>query len=103
MTNSASIVEHEKSIQVHGAKLVGTLCLHQSVVQQKVVLMIPGSGEVDRNEDAIKLQFNIIISLAHSFTKAGIASLRFDKRGCVSSEGRYHELGFHDFNNDVGE
>ncbi len=103
MTHSANFVEHEKSIQVHGARLAGTLCLPENAAAQKVVLMIPGSGEVDRNENAMKLQLNTLNSLAHSLAQAGIASLRFDKRGCADSEGRYHETGFHDFVDDAGE
>ena len=103
MTDSTCFVEHEKSIQVNGAKLAGTLCLHKSEVPRKVVLMIPGSGEVDRNSNAMKLQLNILNSLAHSFATAGIASLRFDKRGCAGSEGQYHETGFYDFVDDAGE
>jgi len=103
MTNSVHFVEHEKSIQVHGVKLAGTLCLPTTMGLSKVVLMIPGSGEVDRNENAMKLQLNILNSLAHSFAQAGIASLRFDKRGCADSEGQYHETGFHDFVDDAGE
>lgn len=102
MTNSVNYVEHEKSIQVHGAKLSGTLCLHQSMAPRKVVLMIPGSGEIDRNENAMKLQLNTLNSLAHSFAEAGIASLRFDKRGVADSEGQYHETGFYDFVDDAG-
>jgi len=103
MIDSTSFIEHEKSILVNGAKLSGTLCLHESVAPQKVILMIPGSGEVDRNENAMKLQLNILNSLAHSFAQQGIASMRFDKRGCASSEGRYHETGFHEFVDDAGE
>lgn len=103
MASSTHFVEQEKSIHFHGLTLAGTLCLHESVVPQKVVLMIPGSGEVDRNENAMKLQLNILNSLAHSLAQAGIASLRFDKRGCADSEGRYHETGFYDFVDDAGQ
>jgi len=103
MTHSTSFVEHEKSIQVHGVKLAGTLCLPQTMEPKKVVLMIPGSGEIDRNENSMKIQLNTFNSLAHSLAQEGIASLRFDKRGCASSEGKYLETGFHDFVNDAGE
>ena len=103
MTNSANFVEHEKSIRVQGVSLAGTLCLPESTVPRQVVLMTPGSGEVDRNENAMKLQLNILNSLAHSMAQAGIASLRFDKRGCAESEGQYHETGFYDFVDDAGE
>jgi len=103
MNNASSFVEHEKIIQIPDVKLklAGTLCLPQNQQPKTLVLMISGSGEIDRNENTMKIQLNTFNSLAHSFAEQGIASLRFDKRGCAGSEGKYHETGFHDFVDDA--
>lgn len=98
---SIEFIEHEKTIDVHGATLSGTLCLPVSGEVSKVVLMVPGSGEVDRNENMMQLQLNTFNALAHTFSQHDIASLRFDKRGCASSGGKYHDTGFYDFVDDA--
>ncbi len=47
------VIEIDKNIQVHGAKLEGTLCLPAATKPEQVVLMICGSGEVDAHMPAL--------------------------------------------------
>jgi len=103
MTTPNGNIEHDKTIEFHGAKLEGTLCLPKLGTPSKVVLMIPGSGEVDRNENAMQLQLNTFNALADSLADAGVASLRFDKRGGAQSGGKYHETGFFNFVDDADQ
>ncbi len=113
--------EIDKTLNHHGADLAGCLrlpnadSLNADSVNggsenggsenggsvKHVVLMISGSGEIDRNENGMQMQLNTFNSLADSLAEAGIASLRFDKRGCASSGGRYHDTGFFDFVDDA--
>lgn len=93
--------EHDKSIHFMGEQLHGTLCVPTATQAQKVVLMLPGSGEIDRNENAMTIQLNTLNTIAHQLAQAGIASFRYDKRGVALSGGNYHETGFNDFVDDA--
>jgi pimeloyl-ACP methyl ester carboxylesterase len=63
--------------------------------------MIHGSGPLDRDENARQFRFittkmNVFNTIAQYLAPLGIASLRYDKRGCGRSSGRYNEAGFRD-------
>jgi len=93
--------EVDKSIEADNVSLHGTLCFPTDSPAQQLILMIPGSGEVDRNENGMRLQLNTFNAIAHTLAKEGIASFRFDKRGCAMSGGQYHETGFFNFVDDA--
>ena len=69
-----------------GVRLYGTLTLPKKVANPPIVLIIPGSGPVDRDGNAPKMKMNIYKILADSLAKHGIASLRYDKRGIGKSK-----------------
>ena len=60
------------------------------------VILIPGSGQVDRNENVKGYPINVFKEIAHSLAEKGIASLRYDKRGVGKSGGDYWSTGFYD-------
>ncbi|MDN4611548.1 alpha/beta hydrolase [Arthrobacter burdickii] len=60
------------------------------------VLLLPGSGEVDRNADHRRIPLGVSRDLAHAFAARGIASLRYDKRGVGRSTGSYLHAGISD-------
>ncbi len=60
------------------------------------VLLIPGSGQVDRNENHKKLPLNAFREIANHLAEHDIATLRYDKRGVGASDGNYWETGFLD-------
>lgn len=99
--NTQAFSEIDKSLEFDGATLHGTLCLPVDQDIRQLVLMIPGSGEVDRNENAMSLQLNTFNEIAHELAREGIASFRFDKRGCAMSGGNYYETGFFNFVDDT--
>jgi len=76
--------------------LAGTLRLPDSDRRCPAVLLIPGSGQVDRNENAAKLPINAFRDIAVHLSEQGIATLRYDKRGVGASEGDFYETGFFD-------
>lgn len=66
--------------------IYGTLTLPDGSRKVPVVLIIAGSGPTDRDcNSALGLKSNAFIMLADSLKKAGIASLRYDKRGIGES------------------
>jgi alpha-beta hydrolase superfamily lysophospholipase len=79
-----SIALHLDSIQIKG-----TLCIPITEKQKvPIVLIIAGSGPTDRNGNGPigNLNTNAYKQLAQELAKAGIASLRYDKRGIALSQ-----------------
>jgi pimeloyl-ACP methyl ester carboxylesterase len=68
-------------VSVPGGRIAGSLVLPPSSRKPPVVLIIAGSGPVDRNGNAgAVLQTNTYLLLADSLAAHGIASFRYDKR-----------------------
>lgn len=82
----------------------GTLLIPETKKQIPVVLLIAGSGPVDRDGNAGKLKMNSLKMIADSLYEHGIASLRYDKRGVGESGGALtsvSDLRFDDFIQDA--
>lgn len=92
-----------------GVTLSGTLTLPFSKSPSPVVLLISGSGPLDRDEALCpyqQLQYRNIghepfLVLADYLTRQDIAVLRLDKRGCGKSTGNYDKATTQDFASDV--
>ncbi len=83
-----TIQEEPYLIEGGGARVVGTLALPAAPGPVPVVLIVAGSGAVDRNGNAPPaLRSNLYAQLAWRLGERGIASLRFDKRGVGESAG----------------
>ncbi len=89
----------------HGVQLAGTLVTpdrnngEASAETAKgfpCVLLLPGSGRVDRDENAKKLPLDALRQIAEDLASRGIASFRYDKRGVGESGGEYWTAGFFD-------
>jgi uncharacterized protein len=67
--------------------IYGTLAYTPAQTKVPVVLIIPGSGPTDRdgNAKSAGLETNTYHQLADSLQRAGIASVRYDKRGVGES------------------
>ena len=70
-----------------GVTLAGTLTLPPGAGPFPAVVLIAGSGRVDRDETAFG--HKLFLLLADTLTRRGIAVLRYDKRGVSKSTGRY--------------
>jgi uncharacterized protein len=101
----AGVVEEQFQIDNRGTKLAGVLWLPQKRAGKvPVVLMIAGSGPVDRDGNAGgTLRTDAYRQLAEALAKKGIASIRYDKRGVGLSTmgGTLEDLTFDDFINDA--
>lgn len=86
----AGAVEREISFGSGAITLSGTLTLPEDATGPVPgVLLLAGSGPVDRNENATGEKTDILNTLAGALARAGIGSLRYDKRGIGKSGGSY--------------
>lgn len=61
-----------------------------------VALLLPDSGPLDRNQNSLQVQLNISNGIANHMAAQGIASVRYDKRGCGLSKGQFDSAGHSD-------
>jgi pimeloyl-ACP methyl ester carboxylesterase len=90
------MIENEVTFNSGEIQLAGTLCLPSEAGQFPCVLMIHGSGPVDRNENAPNMEANIFNAVARYLAERGVCSLRYDKRGCGASGGDFASAGLYD-------
>lgn len=84
-TTSAPAAERPIAVTRDFGTLHGTLRTPDNGAQT-VALLIAGSGPTDRNgNSAMGVNTNNLLYLAQALEKAGIASLRYDKRGVAAS------------------
>ncbi len=95
-------IEREVSFPSGSLQLAGTLRLPDAEGRRPAVLLIAGSGPVDRDENAPKLRINASRDIAIRLSEQGLATLRYDKRGVGASEGNFWETGFFDNVADAG-
>lgn len=95
------MIEREITIDSYGNRLSGTVCLPEGNGRFPLVLMLHGSGPLDRDENMKGQQLNVFSTIAHYLVREGIASLRYDKRGCGKSSGDYYAAGHSDLVNDA--
>lgn len=79
-----------------GVTLAGTFTRPAGVGPVPGVLILPGSGRLDRHGNHRRLRLDISRQLAVALHDTGLASLRYDKRGVGASGGDFLATGLHD-------
>ncbi|MFT3908622.1 MAG: alpha/beta hydrolase [Ferruginibacter sp.] len=102
----SSFIETPVTLHTSTGDIFGTLTVPKNKSVMPVALMIAGSGPTDRNGNnpAIKGANNNFKLMAEAMADAGIASLRFDKRGIaesVKAMKKEADLRFDDYINDA--
>ena len=92
----AQTIQRKISFQSGPLTLEGTFLLPGADRKYPAVLLLPGSGQVDRDENTSKLAINVMREMANHLASQGIATFRYDKRGVGASQGDYWTTGFLD-------
>ena len=82
-----------------GIRLAGTLTMPRGSGPHRAIVLIPGSGEVDRDGAVLGHRFYQV--LADDLTSRGFAVLRSDKRGLGASGGDFARATSYDFASDI--
>lgn len=77
-------------------RLAGTFGVPAGVGPAPAVLMLSGSGQTDRDDNAKRLAINLFPPLAATLGESGFATFRYDKPGVGGSGGDYFSSGFDD-------
>ncbi|MFE7518057.1 alpha/beta hydrolase family protein [Streptomyces halstedii] len=84
-----------------GASLAGSLTLPTGPGPHPAVLLLHGSGPLDRDGNAPKLPVNLARPVAEALAARGIATLRYDRRGAGATPGDWRTAGFTDNRRDA--
>jgi pimeloyl-ACP methyl ester carboxylesterase len=98
-----STLVREELVTIMGEyKLAGTLTVPANTEEEKypAVLIIPGTGNSDRDGNKGGLDMNLYKDIADFLTENGFVTLRYDKRGSHQSEGDKFKRGLWDLVND---
>jgi len=90
------MVEQEVEFKSEVINLSATVSLPNIEGTFPGVLLIPGSGQIDRNENAKKIHIDVFREIAYFLADNNIATLRYDKRGVGKSKGNFWETGLFD-------
>jgi len=93
---------HEEVIfQSDKLSLTGTLIVPKSDALLPCVIMVHGSGAQDRDGNISGFNTQIFKEIGEYLAKQGIASFRYDKRGCGKSEGNFKVAGLSEMVDDA--
>lgn len=88
--------ESERTIRSGGIELAGSLTTPAGPGPHPYIVMIGGSGPLDRDENHAAQRLDIFNRLATELAARGYGGFRYDKRGCGSSTGDFHTASFSD-------
>ncbi|MGW6054199.1 alpha/beta hydrolase family protein [Streptomyces sp. NPDC055189] len=84
-----------------GTSLAGTLTLPVGSGPHPAVVLLHGSGPLDRDGNTAKLPMNLARPVAEALAARGIATLRYDRRGSGANPGDWRAAGFSDNRRDA--
>lgn len=77
-------------------KIGATISYIDKSVKRPLVLLIMGTGTMDRDGNGGGLKLNLYKDLSDMFVKMGYVCIRYDKRGTHESTGNFKTAGLHD-------
>ena len=80
----------------HGTSLGATLTLPPGTGPFPGAVLLSGSGPLDRDSNVRRMRLDVSRQLADALAQAGVASVRYDKRGVGESPGDWRAAGLFD-------
>lgn len=96
-----SFTERDWNVERSDFTLSGSLCLPAGDGPFPLVLLLQGSGKVDRDGNVGGGGAGLYLKLARALAGYGVASYRYDKRGVGASGGHFLSAGYHDLVDDA--
>ncbi|HBI85523.1 MAG TPA: hypothetical protein DDX71_04450 [Ruminococcus sp.] len=92
----------EKQITIQGEYPIGTTITYEDESRKSpAVVIIMGTGKLDRDGNGFGFRSNLYKDLAQVFADCGCVTARYDKRGTHASGGRFNSTGLSDLVNDA--
>lgn len=92
----------EKEVMIQGKFNIGaTVTYTNENKKSPAVVIIMGTGKLDRDGNGPGFRSNIYKDLAHFFTDQGFVTARYDKRGTCRSGGKFMQTGLIDLADDA--
>lgn len=86
----------ELEFENQSVSLAGSLRTNGSTTKSPGVLLISGSGPLDRDSNMKRMAIDVSKQIADHLADAGLVTFRYDKRGVGASTGDYESTGFYD-------
>lgn len=92
----------EKDVMIQGKFSIGaTITYTDETKKSPAIVIIMGTGKLNRDGNSFGFQSNIYKDLANIFTEQGFVTARYDKRGTHKSGGKFAEAGLSDLTDDA--
>lgn len=95
------MIKEEKVIVTSDINIGATIAYQDKKEKRPLVLLIAGTGSLDRDGNSFSLKTNLYKDLSDMFVKMGCVCIRYDKRGTHESKGTSLNFGLSDLVNDA--
>ena len=95
------MINEERIIISNDINIGATIAYQDKFEKRPLVLLIAGTGSLDRDGNSIGFKSNIYKELSDMFVQMGCVCIRYDKRGTHESKGKGLSFGLSDLVNDA--
>ncbi|WP_044976629.1 alpha/beta hydrolase [Ruminococcus sp. HUN007] len=93
---------NEKEVMIKGNfPIAATVTYTDERKKSPAVVIIMGTGKLDRDGNGLGFHSDMYKDLAHKFAEYGFVSARYDKRGTHKSGGNFNAAGLSDLVSDA--
>lgn len=95
------MINEERIIISNDINIGATIAYQDKYKKSPLVLLIAGTGSLDRDGNSLGFKSNIYKELSNMFVEMGYVCIRYDKRGTHESKGKGLNFGLSDLVNDA--